>query len=183
MCKKAGILLTLCAFIISGCATPIPRDAFLLSPTSLEDKQNQTRLYETEDEVALLSAGIAVLQDMGYSVVETEKDVGLITASKKVDASDTAQKATKWTVAVLVALLTGGDVMLMETDKEQRINVSLVTNRSKINKGYMARVTFQRFIWDTADRLVLAETINIPDIYEDFFGKLSKSVFLEANKI
>lgn len=182
MCKKAGILLTICAFIISGCAPTIPRDAFLLSPTSLEDKQNQTRLYEIEDEVALLSAGIAVLQDMGYSVVETEKDVGLITASKKVDASDTAQKATKVAVAVLAAVL-AGEVMLMETDKEQRINVSLVTNRSKNTKGYLARVTFQRFIWDTADRLVLAETINIPDIYEDFFGKLSKSVFLEANKI
>ena len=182
MRKKAGILLTICAFIISGCATTIPRDAFLLSPTSLEDKQTQTRLYETEDEVALLSAGIAVLQDMGYSVVETEKDIGLITASKNVDASDTAQKATKWTVAILVALL-AGEVMLMETDKEQRINVSLVTNRSKNIKGYLARVTFQRFIWDTKNRLVLAETIKIPDIYEVFFGKLSKAVFLETYKI
>lgn len=182
MCKRAGILLTICAFIISGCAPTIPRDAFLLSPTSLEDKQTQTRLYETEDEVALLSAGIAVLQDMGYSVVETEKDVGLITASKNVDASDTAQKVTTVAVAVAVALL-GGGVMSMETDKEQRINVSLVTNRSKNNKGYLARVTFQRFIWDTADRLTRAETIRIPDIYEDFFEKLSKSVFLEAYKI
>ena len=119
---------------------------------------------------------------MGYSVVETEKDVGLITASKNVDARDTAQIATKVAVAVVVAVL-GGGVTSMETDKEQRINVSLVTNRSKNNKGYLARVTFQRFIWDTSDRLTHAETIKIPDIYEDFFGKLSKSVFLEAYKI
>ena len=33
----------------------------------LEVRSLQTRAFETKDEVALLSAGIAVLQDMGYT--------------------------------------------------------------------------------------------------------------------
>ncbi len=175
MNQKTGALLMVLVFIISGCAT-VPKDAFLLSPTSLEDRQTQTRLYETEDEIAILSAGIAVLQDMGYSVVETEKNAGLITASKNVDATDGGQVAA----AVFVALLGGG---AMAIDKEQKINVSLVTNRSKNKEGYLARVTFQRFIWNTQGQLTRAETIQTPELYEEFFGKLSKSVFLEAFKI
>lgn len=162
-------------FIVSGCAS-VPKDAFLLSPTSLEERQIQTRLYETEDEVAILSAGIAVLQDMGYSIVETERNVGLITASKNIDVGGGAEIA-----ATVLWVLLGGEKI--ETDKEQKINVSLVTSPSKNKNGYLARVTFQRFTWNTNNELTRAETIKVPELYEEFFEKLSKSVFLEEFKI
>lgn len=47
----------------------------------------------------------------------------------------------------------------------------------------VVRVTFQRLIFDTAGGITLAEQINDPAIYREFYEKLSKSVFLEAHEI
>lgn len=45
------------------------------------------------------------------------------------------------------------------------------------------RVTFQRVVVNTQGRVTLAEALTEPDMYQEFFEKLSKSVFLEANDI
>lgn len=160
---------------IAGC-TSIPVDAFKLSASSLQERQLQTRLFELSDEVELISAGIAVLQDMGYAVTETERDAGLVSATKNVDAT----KASQVVAAVFVAMLGGGS---MAIDKEQKINVSYVTKPSANESGYLARVTFQRVVWDTEDNISRVETIKTEELYAEFFDKLSKSVFLEAQAI
>ena len=164
-----GILLPL-----SGCET-IPKDAFQLSATSLEDRQLQTRKFETNDEVSLLSAGIGVLQDMGYTLEATEKNIGLITASKMADATDAVQV----TFAILAAL--GGSST--PVDKEQKIRVTFVTHPSREKGYFLARITFQRIVWNTQGVVSRVESIKDVDLYEGFFDKLSKSVFLEAHKI
>ncbi len=159
---------------LSGCQT-IPKDAFQLSATSLEDRQLQTRKFETTDEMALLSAGVGVLQDMGYTLEATEKSIGLITASKMTDATNAVQV----TLAVLAAL--GGTSTPI--DKEQKIRVTFVTHPSRDKGSFLARVTFQRIVWNTRGAVSRAESIKDVDLYEGFFDKLSKSVFLEAYKI
>jgi hypothetical protein len=174
--KKLKYFLFIGVFGLLGCVS-VPKDAFQLSTTSLEDRQVQSRVFTTTNEVELLSAGISVLQDMGYSVDETEKNAGVVTASKNVDATDGAQVAA----AVFVALLGGG---AMPIDKEQKIRVSFVTLPSKLDRnGYLARVTFQRIIWNTRGQITKAETLKNEELYGEFFNKLSKSVFLEAYKI
>lgn len=175
--KKMKYIIIACALGITGCATTPPEDLFQVSDTSLQDRQIQSRFFETENEVALLSAGVAVLQDMGYSIDETETTSGVITASKTVDATNKAQIAG----AVLLAVLGGG---AMSIDNEQQIRVSFVTTPSKMNnKGYLGRVTFQRVVTNTQGQVTKAETINNEELYTEFFNKLSKSVFLEAQKI
>lgn len=170
------ILLFLLTIGLVGCA-PNPKNAFLLSPTTLQDRQTQTRAFETRDETALLVAGIGVLQDMGYSIDETEKDLGLVAASKTVDATDQGQILT----AVVIALLGGGN---MSVDNIQRIKVSLITSPSRlVENRFLARVSFQRIIWNTQGQVTRAETIKDKKIYAEFFDKLEKSVFLEAHKI
>ncbi|MDB4729997.1 hypothetical protein OAF58_00770 [bacterium] len=170
------LLVMLLATFIVGCAT-IPEDAFRLSETSLQDRKVQSRVFETADEVALLAAGIAVFQDLGYSVDETEKNIGIVTASKTVDATDGTQVAA----AIVIALLGGGSTPI---DKEQKIKVSFVTKPSKMQStGYLARVTFQRIIWNTHNQISRAETLKQNDLYVEFFDKLSKAVFLEGHSI
>jgi len=159
---------------ISGCQT-IPKDAFKLSETSLEDRQLETRKYETTDEMMLLSAGVGVLQDMGYTLEATEKSVGLITASKMADATNGAQVA----LAILAAF--GGNSQPI--DKEQKIRVTFVTHPSSDKGSFLARITFQRIVWNTLGKVTKAEAIKEVDLYEGFFDKLSKSVFLEGYKI
>lgn len=169
-----SVLISLSLF---SCMPKVPKDVLKLSPTSLQERQLQSRKFQTNDEISLLAAGIGVLQDMGYTVEETEKEIGLITCSKNTDATDAGQV----TGAIIVALLGGG---AMPIDKEQKIRVSFVTLPSKNDPDvYIARIIFQRLIWNTQNQVTKAETIKDPTIYEGFFEKLSKSVFLEAHQI
>lgn len=175
--KKLKYIVVACALGITGCATTAPENLLQVAETSLQDRQMQSRFFETSNEIALLSAGVAVLQDMGYSIDETETKSGVVTASKTVDATNKAQMAG----AVLAALLVGAN---MSIDSQQQIKVSFVTLPSKNNKnGYLARATFQRIVTNTEGQVTKAETMDNEELYTEFFNKLSKSVFLEAQEI
>lgn len=175
--KKLKYIVVACALGITGCATTAPENLFQVAETSLQDRQMQSRFFETNNEIALLAAGVAVLQDMGYSIDETETKSGVITASKTVDATNKAQMAG----AILLVLLGGGNVSI---DSQQQIKVSFVTVPSKNNKnGYLARATFQRIVTNTDGQVTKAETMDNEELYTEFFNKLSKSVFLEAQQI
>jgi len=176
MRKLLALSLISATIALAGCQTKPPADAFKLNESSLENRQVQSRLFETRDETALLSSGIGVLQDMGFTMDESEKTAGLVTASKTVDATDGGQVAA----AIFVALLGGGN---MAIDKEQKIKVSFVTYPSKTASGYIARASFQRIVWNSQGVVSRAETLTDNALYQDFFDKLSKSVFLEAQSI
>ena len=45
------------------------------------------------------------------------------------------------------------------------------------------RVTFQRIIYNTAGQVTLQQQINEPQLYQEFFDKLSQAVFLEAHEL
>lgn len=160
-----------------GCTPTIPKDAFVLSPTSLEDRQLQSRKFDTLDRKTLLSASAAVLQDMGYALDETNSTLGVITASKQADATTGAQVAG----AIAMALLTG---QVAPIDDKQTIRICLVVNENLSDESSsIARITFQRTILNTQGQISRVETLKDPELYQDFFEKLSKSVFLEAHQI
>jgi hypothetical protein len=174
--KKQIVLVGLVGSLMlsAGCQVKPPADAFKLTEASLEARQLQSRIFETKDETALLSAGIAVLQDMGYTVNEAEKNAGLVTASKSVDATDGKQIAG----ALLLALLGAN----MPLDTVQVVRVSFVTYPARSQDGYVSRITFQRIIHNNQGGSRV-ETLDFPELYTEFFDKLSKSVFLEAQSI
>ncbi len=178
--KFFALLLFPCVFL-QGCVS-VPNNAFKLQQSSLEIRQLQTRKFDTKNEVELLSAGAAQLQDMGYIIDETEKDVGLIVASKDADATDGGQIATMIALSILVGVA-GGNASVGPIDKSQKIRVSFVTIPAANHDGYLARITFQRIVWNDRGQIARVETINDPKIYQEFFAGLSKSVFLEANQI
>jgi len=161
---------------ITGCAS-IPKDAFKLPPASLEDRQLQSRVFNTLDNGLLLTSGASVLQDLGYSIDESNVGLGVLSASKQADATDAGQIVG----AVVLALLTGA---VTPTDDEQKIRVCLVIQESLDDPdSSVARITIQRIIWNTQGRVSRVESINSPELYQAFFEKLSKATFLEANLI
>lgn len=163
--------------ILTGCQQTIPKEALQLSLTSMEDRQLQTRRFETKDEAALLAASAGVLQDLGFSLDESETKVGLVVGSKNRDATEAGQIAG----AVFMAVMFG---VAMPVDKEQKIRVSLVTKPvSEGGDQHSVRVTFQRIVWNTQGQVSKTEMLKDAELYQQFFSKLSKSVFLEAHHI
>lgn len=165
-------------FLVAGCAGSIPKDALILSQTSLQERQLETRRFDGIEESKLLAGVAGVLQDLGFNLDESETKLGLVVGSKKRSAKSAGQVAG----AVLLALLGGGATPV---DKEQVVRASIIVRPQATNQpnNHLIRVTFQRIIWNTRNEVTKREGIVDPKIYTEFFDKLSKAVFLEAQAI
>ncbi|OPY15083.1 MAG: hypothetical protein A4E74_02253 [Syntrophus sp. PtaB.Bin075] len=174
-------LLFLIFVIFIGCVPNIPKEALQLSPESLNNRQLQTRRFDT-DEKTLLSASSAVLQDIGFNLDESETALGVIVGSKKRSAVNVGQIIG----AVFVAALTG---VPMATDKDQLIRASVVTypvhvdSTEKSKCSTAVRITIQRIVTNTQGIVTRQECIIEPKVYQEFFYKLSQSLFLEGHQI
>jgi hypothetical protein len=168
---------------VGGCVPGGAKDALVLSPESLQLKQLQTRRFSGISEVDMLSACSGVIQDLGFNLDESEVELGVIVASKSRMAIETGQIAAK---ILLAALFSGGSnvSMDMHMDVNQNIRASIVTRPVPGEKDeFFVRITFQRQVWNEKGNLSKQESIEDEEIYQEFFAKLSKSVFLEAHKI
>ena len=158
---------------ITGCVGN-PIDAFKLSKTNLEDRQIQSREYRGIKEENILAASAAVLQDMGYTISESETRLGVITAKKDADATSGVQVA----LAIFSAFLGNSQVSI--DDKQQFTTTLVVLPRGNSNV-FTVRMTMQRVVWNTQGNVTRLETVKSKKVYKNFFEKLSKAVFLEKN--
>lgn len=170
---KKLLYIVIASIVITGCVGN-PVDAFKLSATNLKDRQIQSREYRGISEENILAASAAVLQDMGYTISESETRLGVITAKKDADATSGAQVA----LAIFAALFGGGNAPI--DDKQQFTTTLVVLPRGNSNV-FTVRMTMQRVVWNTQGNVSKLETIKSNDVYKIFFEKLSKAVFLEKN--
>jgi len=177
----------LAAFAIFGGCAPImqPVELFELSAESQSNKAMQSRLFETGYENELLSASVAVLQDLGFQLDEIVREVGMVRAVKERSARERGQDIGHF----FVALFTIGYVGI-PVDLQQKITAVLIT-RPIDHSGMRSevRVTFYRVVWKGQGHVERntvppgeqrMEMIFDPEIYRQFYSKLSKAVFLEA---
>ena len=164
-----------------GCQT-IPEDALRLEESSLEIRALQSRTYQAPTEQQILSASIGVLQDMEYNIDELEKPLGILTATKTVDATNSGEVAGLLMLDLLCALGGSDCGALASASESQKISLTLVVLPSLTHQGeYVARITLHRVVWDTVGRIKIREPIDDAEEYQQIFNKLSKSVFLEVN--
>ncbi len=183
--------------LLSGCVAPTdPADLVSLPLESAAHKAMQSRYFETPDETELLSASAGVLQDLGFQISESTRSLGFLRATKERSARQYGQEIGRVLVAFLtsLAVISGSNtIVLTPVDLHQQINASLVTRPlDEEGSRYEVRVLFYRLIWksDGASGNTpippgeqRAEMIRDAEIYQQFFAKLSKAVFLEAHKI
>jgi hypothetical protein len=162
--------------IIVGCAGTIPPEALKWNKETLKQRQLQTRKFDTQKEGDVLSACAGLLQDLGFTLDESETELGMLLGSKDRDATDAAQV----TAMIFVALLGGGS---MPIDKVQKMRASIITRLNEDGTSMLVRVTFQRVVWNTQGQVSRSESMNDTEIYQEFFSKLSKAIFLEAHDI
>jgi hypothetical protein len=173
--SRIGLTIAFLGFSLVACQHRIPEDALALSPESLRDRQLQTRIFETNDEKMLLTASAALLQDLGFTIDESEVALGLIHSERERDVTNKGEVVGK----IILGLLFGAPPTW---DTRQRVVASLVTKPID-EKRIAVRVTFQHIVWNNQNQVTRLEQINDPEIYQEFFAKLSKSVFLTAHEI
>jgi hypothetical protein len=184
--------------LLAACATPTPPGELLqLSPDAPANKAMQTRMFEASDETELLSASAAVLQDLGFQVSESVREVGFLRATKERSAREYGQEISRFLVFLLstAASVIGGSSAstLIPVDLHQQINASLVTRPLDAQASRLeVRVLFYRLVWQgdgqsgnqaIAPGKQQMQMILDAGIYQHFFARLSKAVFLEAHKI
>jgi hypothetical protein len=169
-CLGLGLML------LSGCQTPVPPEALAPKQQTMEMRRMQSRRFDAGDEKKILAASTALLQDLGFNIEETSSELGLLVASKDRSAVETGQVIT----SVVVAILTG---VPSPYDKDQRFRASITTQVSEDKKSVIVRVTFQRTVWNNQKQITRNEALSKPEQYQEFFQKLSKAVFLEANDL
>lgn len=175
--RKTAIVILCCSalIVLPACQETVPKEALELSQESLQQRQSQTRRFETKDEKKLLTAGAQVLQDLGFNLEESETGLGVVVGSKDRDATEAGQVAA----VIFLRVMIGTPVIY---DEKQKIRVSLVT-RSVNDTETAARVTFQRVVWNNQGKVSKTEPLDDPKLYQEFFDKLSQSVFLTAHEI
>lgn len=163
--------------LVSGCQQTIPKEALALSQVSIEKRNLQTRYFDTNDERLLLTASVGVLQDLGFTLEESETDLGVLLGTKDRDATEAGQVVA----AVIIAALTGA---VTHVDDKQKIRISVITRPIGADGTQTAvRTTFQRVVWNTQGQVSRTESLDDPQLYQAFFEKLSQSVFLDAHEI
>jgi hypothetical protein len=181
---RVGVCLT-GLVALTGCIPQTePTELFQLTPESAANRAMQTRLFETKDEVELLSASAAVLQDLGFQVEESVLDVGFLRATKERSAREYGQDISKF----FVFFLSMGKFM-MPVDFHQKIAATLIARPvNPEGTRQEVRIMFYRIVWKgdgQADRQYIPpgqqkmEMLRDPEMYQTFFAKLSKAVFLE----
>jgi len=177
---KKSLTIFVVTTLIVGCVSP-PRHVFLVTPEMLAQRQLETRRYDGIKETDLLTACANVLQDLGFQLENSESRLGVLTVIKERDATNPGEII----VSLVVAMLSGKP---MPYSKDQSIRVSLVvrpvedSNGNALPDSHYVRITIQRLVRRT-DNSIFVETLRDPELYEGFYDKLSKSVFIEAQKI
>lgn len=178
--------ICLASLQLVGCVVHTePSELFQLAPESARNRALQTRMYETSDVRELLSASAAVLQDLGFQVEESQREVGFLRAAKERSAREYGQYIRRF----LVFLLSLGHA-IMPVDLHQKISATLVARpiNSEATRQEV-RIIFYRVVWQgdgTLDRQYIPpgaqkmEMLLDPVLYQQFFAKLSKAVFLEG---
>ena len=176
-------LVTILYVFLTGCVTTYPKNFLKLSKNSLQTRQLQMRQFETINEKGVISACAGVLQDMGFTLDDSETKLGLIVASKDRSARNAGQ-VTLATMEVILSALGGhSSNAFNDIDKVQKIRASVVTKLNSEGNKIIVRVTFQRIVWNNIGNISKMENLNNLKLYQGFFDKLSKAIFLEEQKI
>jgi len=153
------------------------KDVLKLSIDSMSLRQMQTRKYSTNDQKKILESTVALLQDDGFNIEEIQSDLGTVLGSKNREAVESGQVAG----AIVVAIIFGVSIAI---DKEQKMNASIVVSEAPSDpNSSIVRITFSRLVWNTANAISKAERLESPEMYQTFFSRLSKSLFLSEQQL
>ena len=179
--SKQLVLAGLC-LLLAGCES-IPKNLLVLPPDYLSAREQQMRKYATTDEKKVIQAAAGALQDLGFTIDKSEMDLGMVVSSKNRTAVSAVQVTAALAADVAGALFGCYSNAYGKTDKAQKIEASVIINSALAKDSIVVRVKFQTVVWNVQGQVSRFETIKDPKLYQEFFERVSKAIFLEEQKI
>ena len=76
--RRPTVLVLILLTGLAACTTTPKQPELRLTEAPLETREMQTRSFDDATELQILASAIAVLQDMGYSIDEVDRELGII---------------------------------------------------------------------------------------------------------
>jgi hypothetical protein len=166
------LLFAMCVVMLSGCSS-IPKNAFLLTPSTPDDRQMESRVFATRDEPLLIKDGAVILENMGYKTDLVNPDIGLVTATK--------HEGNGGFASMMMSVLSAG---LASSDKDTMTRATFTTMPAKGRQGaFITRLTLQQIVLDSNGEASSITTITDKDTYKIFYERLEASTFIEPDRI
>lgn len=177
--RSATACLLATTMLLSGCALglnelpAVPRE----EPAG---RRHPARLLDTPDEARVLAACTSLLQDMGFQVDEASAPLGVLSGSKTRDANRLTPAQRVAVGATTLVLLAGGYTLPLgllllgaESPKPVKVEASITTRKVGPEGG---QVSVSVIFWENSNY------VTEPKVYQEFFGLLSKALFLEVGE-
>ena len=162
---RPNLLMCFCCMFaaLGGCAT-LPGSEAFFDPVTLEQRQIQTRLYESSDNTRVLQASIALLLDNGFQINQAENRLGWVHAYKVVRSKAGQDDAFSLWIGVFYATVVTGTA-------HEHADATRV------------RVTFHGADFSKPQAAGDFHLVETPEIYQEFFNRLSRALFLGEQQI
>ena len=160
---------------------------FQLNPTDPADLAIQSRRFESNAKDVVLNGCLSVLQDMGYNISSGNRQMGLVVASRKAEVlppgiGHAVAEAAVVVTTIILSLLSGQDMVTdLPEQVEQTIFVSLLVSVESESQTRVRLSIDRDMLYDNGR--VIPDHTELPLVYEDFFEKLARAVFLEAHQL
>lgn len=147
--------------------------------TQLQTRQVQTREFDTNNVKLIMKAVINVLQDDGFIVKNAQLDLGLLTAQKEIDLSQSRGNSNDfWS-----EFFKGIDRNRSRNNNDLTYNkikiVESSVNISEFGKQTKVRANFQVKVLDNLGNPKEVYQVEDAKFYQDFFVKVDKGVFIQ----
>jgi len=178
------LLAAVVALLASGCASErIPASALRLPESTMELRSIQTRSFKVQSADVIFAATVSALQDLEYNIDELQVPLGVVTASKIADADHALEKSGLFMMDLLCYMTMSGECNSLDSAQDRfQISMTMVVTPSLARPGeFIVRITLQRALFNKDGQVRNLERIEDPEIYQQLFSSLSKSLFLEEN--
>ena len=165
--------------MISACTIVHTYQAPDAPKTQLQTRQVQTREFDTNNVKLIMKAVINVLQDDGFIVKNAQLDLGLLTAQKEIDLSQSRGNSNDFWSEFFKGIdrnrsrnstdLTYSKIKIVESS----VNISEFGKKTKV------RANFQVKVLDNLGNPKEVYQVEDAKFYQDFFVKVDKGVFIQ----
>jgi hypothetical protein len=155
---------------LTGCVSPIQRDTSQF--TALELRAMQTRTYDGQEAKATLKTVLNVLQDEGFLVDHGNTELGLLHGSKTID--EFSGRSPGAGPAVF-----GAPFRTEFAPTMNMVTIEATANVSEFGAQTKVRVNFQRKVTNLDGVLIFAAPVVDAKVYQEFFAKLERGLFIE----